>query len=230
MAEYIDKSALYEKIAQLEELARNRYLETPSSSPFCSRYMTQLNERTVFKHIIADFPADDVAPVITGETSDGYHTFNELYHHRAVLFSVIVKAFPDHAWKSRKHHDGSMYDGMFIVGIETPDGQATYHYDGEPYWDMFECKELEYAPEWDGHTPAQAIARIGKLEPVRHGRWIFGKDLPYSWGQIPKNKYHLYCSECLEQAFNRSEDNDPDFDVETPYCPACGCCVDGGAD
>lgn len=66
MAEYIDKSALYEKIAQLEELARNRYLETPSSSPFCSRYMTQLNERTVFKHLIADFPADDVAPVRHG--------------------------------------------------------------------------------------------------------------------------------------------------------------------
>lgn len=66
MAEYIDKSALYEKIAQLEELARNRYLETPSSSPFCSRYMTQLNERTVFKHIIADFPSDDVAPVRRG--------------------------------------------------------------------------------------------------------------------------------------------------------------------
>ena len=59
--------------------------------------------------------------------------------------------------------------------------------------------------------------------PVRHGRWIFGKDLPYSWGQIIKNKYHLYCSECLEQAFNRSEDNDPDFDVDTPYCPVCGC-------
>ena len=66
MAEYIDKSALYEKIAQLEERARNRYLETPSSSPFCSRYMTQLNERTVFKHLIADFPADDVAPVRHG--------------------------------------------------------------------------------------------------------------------------------------------------------------------
>ena len=58
--------------------------------------------------------------------------------------------------------------------------------------------------------------------PVRNGRWIFGKDLPYSWGQIPKNKYHLYCSECLEQAFNRSEDNDPDFDVDTTYCHNCG--------
>ena len=66
--------------------------------------------------------------------------------------------------------------------------------------------------------------------PVRHGRWIFGKDLPYSWGQITKNKYHLYCSECLEQAFNRSEDNDPDFDADTSYCPFCGCCMDGGAD
>ena len=64
--------------------------------------------------------------------------------------------------------------------------------------------------------------------PVRHGRWIFGKDLPYSWGQIIKNKYHLYCSECLEQAFNRSEDNDPDFDVDTSYCPNCGAKMDGG--
>lgn len=107
---------------------------------------------------------------ITGKTSDGYHTFNELYHHRAVLFSVIVANYPDRAWKSKKHHDGTMYDGMFIVGIETPDGQATYHYDIEPYWDMFKCRELESAPEWDRHTPAQAIERIGRLallkEPV----------------------------------------------------------------
>ena len=101
---------------------------------------------------------------ITGETSDGYHTFNELYHHRAVLFSVIVANYPDRAWKSKKHHDGTMYNGMFIVGIDTPDGQATYHYDIDPYWDMFKCRVLDNAPEWDGHTPAQAIERIGKLK------------------------------------------------------------------
>ena len=71
---------------------------------------------------------------------------------------------------------------------------------------------------------ASEIADIptADVAPVVHGRWVFGKDLPYSWGQIPKNKYHLYCSECLEQAFNRSEDNDPDFDVDTSYCPNCG--------
>ena len=105
---------------------------------------------------------------ITGETSDGYHTFNELYHHRAVLFSVIVANYPEYSWKSKKHNDGTMYDGMFIVGIETPDGQATYHYDIDPYWDMFKCRELDKAPEWDGHTPAQAIERIGKLKEQKN--------------------------------------------------------------
>ena len=102
-------------------------------------------------------------PAITGETSDGYHTFNELYHHRAILFSVICNEHTDIAWKSKLHHDGTMYDGMFIVGINAPDGQATYHYDICPYWDMFQVKELDRAPEWDGHTPAQAIERIGNL-------------------------------------------------------------------
>lgn len=125
---------------------------------------------------------------IDGDTSDGYHTFNELYHHRAVLFSVIVKAFSDKAWKSLRHHDGTMYDGMFIVGIDTPDGQATYHYDIDPYWDMFECRELERAPEWDGHTPAQAIERISKLEPVRHGWWIDHRDyITTAYGSLDLN-------------------------------------------
>lgn len=100
---------------------------------------------------------------VTGETSDGYHTFDELYHHRAVLFAVIVAKFPDLSWKSRLHADGTMYDGMFIVGIDTPAGQATYHYDVEPYWDMFPCLELDRAPEWDGHTPDDAIGRIASL-------------------------------------------------------------------
>lgn len=112
---------------------------------------------------------------INGETSDGYHTFNELYHHRAVLFSVVVAANSGRAWKSKLHHDGTMYDGMFIVGVDTPKGQVTYHYDVEPYWDMFWCRELERAPEWDGHTPEQAIERIGSLRDVvfkgPKGRW-----------------------------------------------------------
>ena len=108
--------------------------------------------------------ADLIEPEkVTGETSDGYHTFDELYDHRARLFSVIARVHREIAWKSRLHHDGTMYDGMFIVGIETPEGQATYHYDVDPYWGIFDCEELARAPEWDGHTPQQAIVRIASL-------------------------------------------------------------------
>lgn len=97
---------------------------------------------------------------VDGETSDGYHTFNELYHHRAVLFSKVVAIAGERAWKSKLHADGTMFDGWFIVGVETPEGQATYHYAIDPYWEMFDCKEVEHAPVWDGHTPQEAIARI----------------------------------------------------------------------
>ena len=95
-----------------------------------------------------------------GEVSDGYHTFNELYHHRAVLLSVICNHDSKLCWKSKKHHDGTMFDRMFIVGINTPYGPVTYHYDIEPYWNYFIVEELDKAPEWDGHTSSDAINRL----------------------------------------------------------------------
>lgn len=100
-----------------------------------------------------------------GTISDGYHTFNELYHHRAMLFaSICAMLDPVIVWKSKKHHDGTMYDGMFIVGMTDPftGEQASYHYDINPYWDVFKVRELDKAPEWDNHTPDQAIERIYK--------------------------------------------------------------------
>ena len=107
-----------------------------------------------------------------GEVSDGYHTFNELYDHRAKLFAIICHDHQDLAWKSLQHEDGSMYDGMFIVGIDTPLGQATYHYDVRLYWALFNVKELERAPKYDGHTPSDAIWRIGSL------KWLKNKGCP----------------------------------------------------
>lgn len=129
-----------------------------------SMYLTAIDECLPDGECGFDVLADLIEPEpVTGDTSDGFHTFDELYRHRAVLFSFIVTCFPGASWKSRRHHDGTMYDGMFIVGIETPWGQATYHYDVDKCWDMFPCQELDRAPEWDGHTPDQAIERIGKL-------------------------------------------------------------------
>ena len=99
---------------------------------------------------------------IDGNTSDGYHTFDELYYHRMMLFSVVCNNNSEIAWKSWLHHDGTMFDGMFIVGVDTPDGQYTYHYNAE-FWDCFKVKELEQAPEYDGHTPSD-IDRLLSLE------------------------------------------------------------------
>lgn len=89
-----------------------------------------------------------------GSTSDGYHTFDELYHHRMILFATICNLTdPKKTWKSWKHHDGTMYDDYFIVGVETDKGQYSYHYHKDN-WNYFETKEVEFAPEWDGHTPS----------------------------------------------------------------------------
>ncbi len=161
-------------------------------------------------HMLADL----IEPQpIDGNTSDGYHTFNELYHHRAVLFSVIVENFAARAWKSKLHADGTMYDGMFVVGIETPDGQATYHYDIDPYWDLFRCKEVDRAPEWDGHTPDQAIERIGKLVDCK-------TDRPTCKNLATKPADELLCSECGEHVDIAYVENADDYHAR--YCPNCG--------
>ena len=95
--------------------------------------------------------------------SDGDHSFDELYTHRAILFAAICNQNKVIAWKAKKHSDGTMFDDMFIAGINTPNGQASYHYYIDPFWDIFHVKELEYAPEWDGHDAKTGIERINEL-------------------------------------------------------------------
>lgn len=87
------------------------------------------------------------------DVSDGFHTFRQLYYQRMILFATIVKQNKDKAWKSLRHEDGELCfgGGWFIVGIDTPEGSYTYHYE-KKYWDVFKCKELVCAKHWDGHT------------------------------------------------------------------------------
>lgn len=125
---------------------------------------------------LQDFPAADVRPVPPGgigEMSDGYHTFNSLYYQRMVLFAALVNAYNDKAWKSWKHEDGESCfgGGWFIVGIDTPIGAYTYHYE-DKYWNWFECKELPVAKHWDGHTE-EDVTRLLSLDalPVVKAAW-----------------------------------------------------------
>jgi len=92
------------------------------------------------------------------KVSDGYYTFEELYYHRLILAASLVNANPEICWKSKNHDNDSMRDGYFIVGIETNLGVASYYYELK-YWDLFKCKEIEFAPKWD-NTPKETIDRI----------------------------------------------------------------------
>lgn len=99
--------------------------------------------------------------VDSDKISDGHHTFKELYDHRMILFSVICNSNKEKAWKSKLHDDGTMFDDYFIVGIETKEGNFTYHYHIDN-WDVFSVKELDRAPEWDGHT-SDDIVRLNNI-------------------------------------------------------------------
>ena len=119
------------------------------------------------RKVIFEAPSADVLPVPNGnigEVSDGYHTFNGLYYQRMVLFAALVIAHNDKAWKSWKHEDGNLcFDGgWFIVGIDTPQGSYTYHYE-DKYWNWFECEELPVAKHWDGHTE-EDVTRLLSLD------------------------------------------------------------------
>lgn len=100
------------------------------------------------------------------DLSDGFHTFRQLYYQRMVLFATIVKQNKDRAWKSLRHEDGELCfgGGWFIVGIDTPEGSYTYHYE-DNYFSLFDCKELERSKHWDGHTEID-VTRLLSLPSV----------------------------------------------------------------
>ena len=81
-----------------------------------------------------------------------------------MLFAVLVKQNRDKAWKSLRHEDGELCfgGGWFIVGIDTPDGSYTYHYENK-YFDLFDCEILDHGKHWDGHTEKD-VTRLLSLE------------------------------------------------------------------
>lgn len=223
MSRYIDADALIKDI-------ENCSYETWSKDVNRTWWAQAVKVKDNIKQCINRQPTADVVEIPEGgigNLSDGYHTFNELYHHRAILFSVICNSMPDKAWKSKLHDTGDMYDGMFIVGIETPEGQATYHYDIEPYWDMFKVKELEKAPKWDGHTPQVAIDRISKLsadvEEVRHGGWVRKEHIINEYGDV---ETRFVCS-CCDEKYKRGEYTPKRFIEAHKFCSNCGAKMDG---
>jgi hypothetical protein len=92
-----------------------------------------------------------------GKVSDGYHTFDELYDHRCLLFIALcvqLKHSFEVGWKCD-------YPGWFLLFAELPTGQISYHIP-EKYLDYVaknginECNDYQ----WDGHTSNDVINRL----------------------------------------------------------------------
>lgn len=96
------------------------------------------------------------------DTSDGYHTFADLYAQRRALVAALVASRPAWSWRSRRHHRDSdpMFPGHFIVGIYTPTGPVSYHFEVEHWGDFGAAAEVEHAPMWDGASAEVGVERL----------------------------------------------------------------------
>lgn len=148
------------------------------------------------------------------DLSDGFHTFRQLYYQRMILFAAIVKQNKDKAWKSLRHEDGELCfeGGWFIVGVDTPEGSYTYHYEAN-FYSLFDCEELECGKHWDGHTEKD-ITRLLSLPSTqleqKTRKWIYFND---SYIDFVK------CDNCGWIQ-----------DIQSNYCPKCGCLMKGTED
>lgn len=97
---------------------------------------------------------------ITGKTSDGYHTFDELYEHRHALFCYLIRN------NTLKNTDAILnhFKGWdLLIAYTEDDDQISYHL-------PVKCRRLwrGHANEvidnqWDGHTSKQVIRRLNRL-------------------------------------------------------------------
>lgn len=183
MAEYIEREALQAALVRKRCGVANQ------------RYTEGWNDCLLrVKSMVSKAPSADVEKM-----SDGYHTFADLYEQRLILSAALAKNNP-HAWKSKRHEDGSVPfgGGWFIMGFDTDEGCYTYHYELKD-WDLFQCKELDKGKPWDGHTskdvrrllsiPAADVAPVG---------WISVKDrLPEPETEVlvvcVRNGYRFIC-------------------------------------
>ncbi|GAB3975540.1 hypothetical protein GCM10028806_33330 [Spirosoma terrae] len=120
-----------------------------------------------------------------GQVSDGYHTFDELYEHRNLLWVLactlaqqqwqVVRTdkqrinkgtdMPEHlVWKTRVHADGTpSYPDWFVLGWGSQAStMITYHLP-DKLWDFCPFVELDRVPIFDGHTSTDVLDRITNI-------------------------------------------------------------------
>jgi len=156
-----------EKFGYLLDMADVRvHLGNPEKTEIAFKEVLKIFLATKIHQAVAE---ERKGMAVTENTSDGYHTFKELYEFRkiynAVLFNEWTSGGKYQIHKSKKHSDGEecFGGGWFIVMATLPTGQISNHYELKD-WDLFECEERELADKWDGHTSQDVLTRLSSLD------------------------------------------------------------------
>jgi len=88
---------------------------------------------------------------------DAYHSMNELYEHRNLLFLNLM--LYTGGWKSKKSADGApVEEGWFLAGAYIGNKEITYHLPMK-LWPLC-CGVYRNIPDWDGHTSNDVVNRL----------------------------------------------------------------------
>ena len=154
-----------------ERFAQSKFAKSGGACFECCDYEAMYDDLKSFIAEELKRREEECAKEINENTSDGYHTFKELYEHRFVLWIALCKALglanhsqDRYVWRSKKHSDGTSYDGWFILGMNAYMGeQITYHLPIEMWEETNGFNDLEKALPFDGHTSMDVIKRIKTL-------------------------------------------------------------------
>jgi hypothetical protein len=95
--------------------------------------------------------------IVGQDLSDGYHTFDELYEHRNMLFLSLCLSMRHDAWMTEPS------EGWFVVFLELITGQISYHIPEKYYGRLLGRIGVDKDYKWDGHTSADAVNRLDQL-------------------------------------------------------------------
>lgn len=92
--------------------------------------------------------------IVGNDISDGYHTFQELYEHRNLLFINLCLGDSVNCWWKQD------YEGHFCLYWDSPLGQISYHMGNELLPLIKDIINMDDSDKWDGHTSATSILRL----------------------------------------------------------------------
>lgn len=125
-----------------------------------------LNQELIVKALIEGMSLNNLD---IKSLNDKHHNFKDYLKQRTIILAWACNSNPSLCWKSKKHYDEEndpMFNGDFVVGINTSLGYSTFHIKLE-YWDLFLIPEIERAYPYDGHSPEENIQRILSLIPKK---------------------------------------------------------------